>query len=364
MRTASSLATTAAAAAHHRLAIQFYRASFSTINNHYFFIVKAQHFVLLTESTGSIAIDLSASAMTPVDTPLSLMTAISIQPFSDFRATSRDRARDHKRSKKYFGFRHIKQGDLATSPNQQTYHVPTCSLHRKVDNCKAYRSYDADFRDTSPTAKLTKRQAYTEAQRWPRPPAYHRSTPKNLERRKAKKASKKATRKELLVEEWREEVEELNYLDKFLKDKDEWELERDCGIDFVECPYSTLVRERGSEDILEERKRRMQQEAQQVDVQSEKDSDEGYVSEEAEKEEAIGAWKDQLNCWTRTVDAWNCDPWDGDWGPTPKVTFEDWFEEDDSENYTFADWDVVSIASEAASEAWTEVDDDCSSAIW
>ncbi|PPJ53820.1 hypothetical protein CBER1_03289 [Cercospora berteroae] len=95
-------------------------------------------------------------------------------PFRDLRSPSKAHNRTRKHSSKYYAHRHIKPGQL-NAPHWDTwpphkYNVffePGCTM-RVPNNTSILQC------ETNPTI-MTKKQLYIVAQRWPRPPKYHRN---------------------------------------------------------------------------------------------------------------------------------------------------------------------------------------------
>ncbi|KAK3081366.1 hypothetical protein LTS18_007405 [Coniosporium uncinatum] len=81
-------------------------------------------------------------------------------PTSDIRSTSKAYLRAKKHAAKYYHNAHIKRGQLG----QPHY----------IGDTRRFNTYPADFSD-APVVTLTKRQHYTMAQEWPRPPRKHKS---------------------------------------------------------------------------------------------------------------------------------------------------------------------------------------------
>ena len=83
--------------------------------------------------------------------------------FADLRSGAKVRLRSRKQSQKYYGHRYVKPGDLATTSSKKT---------------NTWRAKTAlqpgPFEDMMPIIASTKKQLYELAQRYPRPPTYHR----------------------------------------------------------------------------------------------------------------------------------------------------------------------------------------------
>ena len=82
---------------------------------------------------------------------------------SDLRAPSMPSKRSRTRSEKYYGFRHIKPGQLG-HPHYRFISSP--------GKFPAF-SYDAPISEATPIEVWNKQRLFYEAQQWPRPPKYH-----------------------------------------------------------------------------------------------------------------------------------------------------------------------------------------------
>lgn len=82
--------------------------------------------------------------------------------FGDLRSGSRVRIRGRKQSQKYYGYRYVKRGDLATnSAKANAWQAKTALLEHPLSNAL-------------PMVPSNKKEMYELAQQYPRPPKYHR----------------------------------------------------------------------------------------------------------------------------------------------------------------------------------------------
>ncbi|KAI4190771.1 MAG: hypothetical protein LQ346_004860 [Caloplaca aetnensis] len=102
-------------------------------------------------------------------------------PYShDLRAASTISRRARAREEKYYGFRYIKPGQLhqphyrLLDPNNQPSTSQSCLFLSQ-----------STHQNTTPIEYFTPRRLYEEAQKWPRPPTYHRRHKDKLDKRGA-----------------------------------------------------------------------------------------------------------------------------------------------------------------------------------
>jgi hypothetical protein len=102
--------------------------------------------------------------------------------FADLRAAHRSKLHWHAQNRKYNFFRYPgpSRGDLPSSSNQQAHYLPVCLVPNCPHNRCWWPMFPADL-STVPIAKFTRREAWTEAQRWPRPLTFKKSA-KRMER--------------------------------------------------------------------------------------------------------------------------------------------------------------------------------------
>ncbi|KAK4610607.1 hypothetical protein CLAFUW4_14162 [Fulvia fulva] len=84
--------------------------------------------------------------------------------FRDLRSASKARKRKRKASRKYYGWKYIKTGQL---------NAP----HLDMEHHDAFRPlWESALPAEAETITMTKAVMYRQAQRWPRPPTYHRQS--------------------------------------------------------------------------------------------------------------------------------------------------------------------------------------------
>jgi hypothetical protein len=98
----------------------------------------------------------------------------SSNTFRDLRSASRARNRTQRHRLKYNKFKRPgpTPSDLPSSPNQQPHY--SSALRGSAEARYPFTAFPADL-SSAPVEKFTKREAYIEAQMWPRPPTYHHS---------------------------------------------------------------------------------------------------------------------------------------------------------------------------------------------
>ncbi|GIZ48563.1 hypothetical protein CKM354_001161700 [Cercospora kikuchii] len=94
-------------------------------------------------------------------------------PFQDLRSPSKAHNRTRKHSEKYYGHRHIKLGQL-NQPHWDTW-PPTKYIKITLPAYTVMPNAESPLQHEIKPTIMTKKQLYIEAQRWPRPPKYHRN---------------------------------------------------------------------------------------------------------------------------------------------------------------------------------------------
>ncbi|KAF2654684.1 hypothetical protein K491DRAFT_462500 [Lophiostoma macrostomum CBS 122681] len=161
----------------------------------------------------------SESAMDYADRP-------NNQPFLDLRSARRARNRARANLEKYNHFRRpgLTRGDIPSfeGPQQSHYlpicYLPGCPTSGTADGCWL-NVFPADL-STAPIAKFTKREAYQDAQLWPRPPTYHRSggRRRGANMKSKQKSIKDMVGEELRAREWYDDIESFKCQEEVLRD--------------------------------------------------------------------------------------------------------------------------------------------------
>ncbi|KAF2475551.1 uncharacterized protein BDR25DRAFT_301177 [Lindgomyces ingoldianus] len=159
--------------------------------------------------------------------PFSTIPANDLSPkhashTSDLRASSRIQSRNRARMEKYYHFKGLSPFDLPSHPNQQSHYTP----HSHIPDCDSsmyLTSFPADL-STAIIHRFTPREAYRQAQQWPRPPSYHHSREKKYSNKWQKRQlSKKGMRREIKEEEWREDLDMMEDTEKMIERMDAYE---------------------------------------------------------------------------------------------------------------------------------------------
>lgn len=105
------------------------------------------------------SVDDAMSAQCAID--YELAGRLPSQTFQDLRSASKARRRHRANLEKYYSYRHVNAGQLGRAHHQ----LPTSIFEPQP------------LPSDAPTATMTKQTLYREAQRYPRPPTYHRCHP-------------------------------------------------------------------------------------------------------------------------------------------------------------------------------------------
>ncbi|ORY08373.1 hypothetical protein BCR34DRAFT_570018 [Clohesyomyces aquaticus] len=333
---------------------------------------------------------------------------INDREYADLRSARKIETRHRARMEKYYHFKGIHQSDLPSHPTQRSHYRPA-DRNGKYLTCMAF---PPDLSAAS-VHRFTKREAYEEAQLWPRPPTHHHSrVPKDSLKWERQNAAKKLSKREIRDEEWRPNLFEdrwadecIQYLDAF----DRYCLFGEEAEYFEYCLPEQMSKKPVDDEVAADNVAEVES-APSEDVFEptnvvQEEADEGYVTDEDD-----GKWSDYYHDeyyygdeyfslptarWHRNHTGWpflamwnTCSEsfcachLDWDWGPELPTEYPlgawmresegdgkyDWWKDTpddyDCENsidnhegtvYGFEepDWDVVSLTS----EAWTEVEE-------
>lgn len=338
------------------------------------------------------------------------------EDYADLRSPSRAPNRHLTHLKKYNHFRRpgLSRADLPTDANQQAHYLPTCANYY----CSNYETHDrcpmhifpADL-STAPIAKFAKREAWDEAQRWPKAPSYHRSRKSGKEgsaKWERHTTSKKGLTKELNSREWWDDwmdeemddmcIEDLDAFERyclFRENKDIYESEEDDLWYLSGLPPSDVDGhdDEGYSSSLDGDEHVEAHTEKGEVITEEEDADLGQIEWKWHRN-FIGGWfRSSMECLYGYCECSYYAYMDGamgaGWDELPPTDFsladwvdgelededarheacinivherdkwsEDvwWLEKQSWENAVDADWDVLSVGHSECSEAWTDID--------
>ncbi|KAF2816466.1 uncharacterized protein BDZ99DRAFT_458333 [Mytilinidion resinicola] len=124
---------------------------------------------------------LSSTIPRSLETSMNHAGRNSAHDFQDLRSAHRAVTHTRARAEKYYSFKGLSPSDLSSPHYVAVCCVRGCKTEGKLDSCWP-TSFPADL-STAPVRQFSKREAYKEAQRWPRPPTYHHTYQKDKGKR-------------------------------------------------------------------------------------------------------------------------------------------------------------------------------------